>query len=76
MAITARIASPPYADARAMRLAGIRKGVGTMIDLVAFGVVAIALGTPFLVPLLWGHVEWPSHPPTAELAEKPPGNQQ
>jgi hypothetical protein len=29
----------------------------TMIDLLAFAVVAIALGTPGLVHLLWGQID-------------------
>jgi hypothetical protein len=32
-----------------------------MIDFLAFAVVAIALGTPFLVQLLWGQLEEPDH---------------
>jgi hypothetical protein len=28
-----------------------------MLDVLAFSVVAVALATPFLVPLLWGQLE-------------------
>jgi hypothetical protein len=28
-----------------------------MIDMLTFVVVAVALGTPFVVPLLWGQIE-------------------
>ncbi len=27
------------------------------LDMLAFAVVAVALGTPFLVPVLWGRME-------------------
>ena len=36
-----------------------------MIDLLAFAVVATALGTPFFVNLLWGQLEQPSDPRAA-----------
>jgi hypothetical protein len=32
------------------------------MNLLAFAVVAIGLGTPFLVQLLWGQLEQPNHP--------------
>jgi hypothetical protein len=28
-----------------------------MLDVLAFAVVAVALATPFVVPLLWGQIE-------------------
>jgi hypothetical protein len=28
-----------------------------MLDVLAFAVVAVALATPFIVPLLWGQIE-------------------
>jgi hypothetical protein len=28
-----------------------------MLELLAFAVVAVALATPFVVPLMWGHLE-------------------
>jgi hypothetical protein len=28
-----------------------------LLDVLAFAVVAVALGTPFVVPLMWGRIE-------------------
>jgi hypothetical protein len=38
----------------------------TMIDLLAFAVVAVALGMPCMVELLWGPLERPSNPRAAQ----------
>ena len=47
-----------YSSHRRARVSGraLKKEVA-MLDVLAFSVVAVALATPFLVPLLWGQLE-------------------
>jgi ABC-type phosphate/phosphonate transport system permease subunit len=35
----------------------LAKGRQAMLDVLVFAVVAVALATPFIVPILWGQIE-------------------